>query len=192
MAERDVVYSKLMPGLLRAIRWAANSSAILAFCWTASGVIALGLGSFASLRGAMAAELPTHHVLTLEAARQVIAAAEAEAQRQGWPCVIAVVDDGGHLIALERMDASPMLASVDLAPAKARTAALFRKPTKTLEDAIRAGRVALVTAGFVEMEGGVPLTMKGEVVGAIGASSAQPDWDSRIAAAGAAALSAQP
>jgi glc operon protein GlcG len=192
MAERNVVHSKLMPGLLRVIRCLAKSSAILAFCWTASGAIALGFASFVSSRDATAAELPTHRVLTLEAARQVIAAAEAEAQRQGWPCVIAVVDDGGHLIALERMDASPMLASVDLAPAKARTAALFRKPTKTLEDAIRAGRVALVTAGFVEMEGGVPLTVKGEVVGAIGASSAQPDWDSRIAAAGAAALSAQP
>ena len=192
MAERNVVHSKLMPGLLRVIRCLAKSSAILAFCWTASGTIALGFASFASSRDATAAELPTHRVLTLEAARQVIAAAEAEAQRQGWPCVIAVVDDGGHLIALERMDASPMLASVDLAPAKARTAALFRKPTKALEDAIRAGRVALVTTGFVEMEGGVPLTVKGEVVGAIGASSAQPDWDSRIAAAGAAALSAQP
>jgi glc operon protein GlcG len=186
------VHSKLISGFLRVIRRVAESSAILTFCWMADSAVAFGLASSASSRRAMAADLPTHRVLTLDAARQVIAAAEAEAQRQGWPCVIAVVDDGGHLIALERMDASPMLASVELAPAKARTAALFRKPTKALEDAIRAGRVALATAGFVEMEGGVPLTVKGEVVGAIGASSAQPDWDSRIAAAGAAALSARP
>jgi glc operon protein GlcG len=139
-----------------------------------------------------AAELPTRHVLTLDVARRVIATAEAEAQRNGWPCVVAVVDDGGHLIALDRMDASPMLASVELAPAKARTAALFAKPSKGLEDAIRAGRTAAVTAGFVEMDGGLPLTVDGELVGAIGVSSARPDWDNQIAAAGAAALSERP
>jgi glc operon protein GlcG len=90
------------------------------------------------------------------------------------------------------MDESPMLASVELAPAKARTAALFRKPSKALEDAVHGGRVALVTAGFVEMAGGMPLTVNGEVVGAIGVSSAQPDWDVEIAAAGAAALAGKP
>jgi Haem-degrading len=78
------------------------------------------------------------------------------------------------------MDASPMLASVELAPAKARTAALFAKPSKALEDAIRAGRTAAVTAGFVEMDGGLPLTVNGELVGAIGVSSARPDALSRV------------
>jgi glc operon protein GlcG len=139
---------------------------------------------------AHAADLPARHVLTLDAARRAIAAAEAKAQQNGWPCVVAVTDSAGYLIALDRMDASPMLASVELAPAKARTAALFRKPSKALEDAIRAGRIAAVTAGFVEMDGGLPLIVNGELVGAIGVSSAQPDWDAQIAAAGAAALTA--
>ena len=83
------------------------------------------------------------------------------------------------------------LRSVELAPAKARTAALFRKPSKALEDAIHAGRTAAVTAGYVEMSGGLPLIVNGEIVGAIGVSSAQPDWDTAIAAAGAAILAAK-
>jgi glc operon protein GlcG len=153
----------------------------------ATTIIALGI-SFSTT----AADLPTRHVLTLQAAKQVIAAAEAEAVQKGWPCVVAVTDGAGYLIALDRMDDSPMLASVKLAPAKARTAALFRKPSKALEDSVRAGRVAAVTAGFVEMAGGLPLTVNGEIVGAIGVSSAQPDWDVQIAAAGAAALAGKP
>jgi glc operon protein GlcG len=138
-----------------------------------------------------AADVTTQHTLTLDAARTVIAAAEAEALQKGWPCVIAVTDSAGYLITLDRMDASPMLASVELAPAKARTAALFRKPSKALEDAIHAGRTAAVTAGYVEMSGGLPLIVNGEIVGAIGVSSAQPDWDTAIAAAGAAILAAK-
>jgi glc operon protein GlcG len=157
-----------------------------------AGMVGCIVVAFAIATGAIRRRLPTRHVLTLDVARRVIATAEAEAQRNGWPCVVAVVDDGGHLIALDRMDASPMLASVELAPAKARTAALFAKPSKALEDAIRAGRTAAVTAGFVEMDGGLPLTVDGELVGAIGVSSARPDWDNQIAAAGAAALSERP
>jgi glc operon protein GlcG len=153
----------------------------------AAFILALGI-SFSTT----AADLPARHVLTLQAAKLVIAAAQAEALQKGWPCVVAVTDASGFLIALERMDESPMLASVELAPAKARTAALFRKPSKALEDAVHGGRVAAVTAGFVEMAGGVPLTVNGEVVGAIGVSSAQPDWDVEIAAAGAAALTGKP
>jgi glc operon protein GlcG len=78
--------------------------------------------------------------------------------------------------------------ATEFAPAKAHTAALFRKPSKALEDSIRAGRLAAVTSGFVQMAGGLPLTVNGEIIGAIGVSSAQPDWDAQIAAAGAAAL----
>jgi glc operon protein GlcG len=153
----------------------------------AATIIALGI-SFS----ATSADLPTRHVLTLQAAKLVIAAAEAEATKKGWPCVVAVTDGAGYLIALDRMDDSPMLASVELAPAKARTAALFRKPSKALEDAVHAGRVAAVTSGFVMMAGGLPLTVNGEIIGAIGVSSAQPDWDVQIAAAGAAALAGKP
>jgi glc operon protein GlcG len=155
-----------------------------------AAIAAMILASAISLN-VRAADVTTQHTLTLDAARTVIAAAEAEALQKGWPCVVAVTDSSGYLITLDRMDASPMLASVELAPAKARTAALFRKPSKALEDAIHAGRTAAVTAGYVEMSGGLPLIVNGEIVGAIGVSSAQPDWDAAIAAAGAAILAAK-
>ena len=128
-------------------------------------------------------------VITLEQARRVIGAAEAEASRNGWPCVIAVVDDGGWLIALERMDNPAMLASVELASGKARTAALFRKPTADIEKSIDTGRVAAVTAGgFVEMQGGIPLQLGGQIAGAIGVSADMPAHDEQIAEAGVRAL----
>jgi glc operon protein GlcG len=127
-------------------------------------------------------------VLTLEAARRVVAAAEVEAQRNGSPCVIAVVDDAGWLILLERMDNAPMLASVELAPGKARAAAIYRKPTQVLEETINRGRTAAITAPFVQMQGGLPLTVEGEVVGAIGVSADTPAHDQQIAEAGARAL----
>ena len=89
---------------------------------------------------------------------------------------------------LERMDHAAMTASVDLAMGKARSAALFKKPTQDLEDAINHGRYAAITArGFIEMQGGIPVVMD-EVVGAIGASFATPDQDVRVARAGLAAL----
>jgi glc operon protein GlcG len=149
----------------------------------------LTLCAAGNLAKAGAAELIAKNSLTLDGARQVIRAAEDKAQQEGWPCAVAVVDASGYLIALDRMDASPMLASVELAPEKARTAALFGKPSKALEDAIHAGRVAATTAGFVEMDGGLPLLVDGKEVGAVGVSSAQPDWGLALAAAGAATLS---
>ena len=128
-------------------------------------------------------------VLSLEAARKMVAAAEAEAERNHWRGVIAVVDDGGWLIMLERMDHAAMTASVDLATGKARSAALFKKPTQDLEDAINHGRYAAITArGFIEMQGGIPVVVDGEVVGAIGASFATPDQDVRVARAGLVGL----
>ena len=152
----------------------------------------LGLPSPAVIAKAAAAELPTRHVLTLDIARHVAAAAIADAQTRGRPCVVAVVDASGYLIVLDRMDGSPMLASVDLAPAKARSAALFAKPSQALEDTIHNGRFAAVTSGFVQMSGGMPLMVNGELVGAIGVSSALPDSDIAIANAGAASLSKTP
>jgi glc operon protein GlcG len=138
---------------------------------------------------AASAQPAVKHVLTLEKAKQIIAAAETEAARNGWPSVVAVVDDGGWLIAMERMDNPPMLASVELAPGKARTAALYRKPTADLEKMIDTGRVAAVTApGFIEMQGGIPLVMDGQVVGAIGVSTDTPAHDQQVAEAGVRAL----
>jgi glc operon protein GlcG len=103
--------------------------------------------------------------------------------------VVAIADDGGWLILLERMDHAAMTASVELAAGKARSAALFKKPSQQLEEAINHGRYAAITApGFVEMQGGLPVVVDGEVVGAIGASFAKPEQDVQIAQAGLAAL----
>lgn len=139
--------------------------------------------------GQAQAPFPQKKVLTLDAARRVVTAAETEAQRNNAPGVIAVVDDAGWLILLVRMDKAPMLASIELAPAKARSAAIYRKPTQMLEEAINKGRIAAVTApGFVQMQGGLPLMIDGDIVGAIGVSADTPVHDQQIAEAGARAL----
>ena len=136
------------------------------------------------------AELPSKHVLTLEAARAVVAAAGAEAQKRGATVVIAVVDDGGHVILLERLD-DTQVASVEVGIGKARTAAIFRRPSKVFEDQVRDGRVAaLALPGATPLQGGVPLVAGGQVVGAIGVSGNTPQEDEEIAKAGAAALAA--
>ncbi|MEJ5022387.1 heme-binding protein [Ochrobactrum vermis] len=138
---------------------------------------------------ASAVDLPTKPYLTLEAARSVVAAAEEEAKTNGWPCVISVVDAEGLPVLTVRMDDASVPAGVELAPEKARTAALFRRESGALEDAINGTRPAAITArGFVLMRGGVPITVDGTIVGAIGVSADTPDHDQQIAKAGAAAL----
>src|ERR1700740_550012 len=135
------------------------------------------------------AQLLEKKALSLETTRKMVAAAEAEAQRNNWRGVVAVVDDGGWIILLERMDHAALTASVELAPGEARAAALFKKPTEALEDAINHGRYAAITArGFIEMQGGLPVVVDGEVIGAIGASFDTPEHDAEIARAGLAAL----
>jgi glc operon protein GlcG len=134
------------------------------------------------------AELPSKPVLTLEAARRVGAAAYAEAIKRGASVVIAVVDDGGHVVFLERLN-DTQVASVDVGIGKARTAAIFRRPSKVFEDQIRDGRVAaLALPGATPLQGGVPLEVNGRVIGAIGVSGNTPQEDEDIAKAGAAAL----
>jgi glc operon protein GlcG len=135
------------------------------------------------------AQFPDKKVLTLAAAQKIVAAAKAEAERYQLAGVIAVVDDGGWPILLVRMDNAAYIASVELAPGKARTAALFKKPTEALEDAINQGRFAAVTArDFTEMKGGLPIVVDGQVIGGIGASFDTPDHDAQIAQAGLAAI----
>ena len=154
-------------------------------------ILAVGVAfAMAALTGTLAqAQLLEKKALSLEAARKMVAAAEAEAERNHWRGVIAVADDGGWLILLERMNHAAMTASVDLAAGKARSAALFKKPTQALEDAINHGRYAAITArGFIEMQGGVPVVVDGEVIGGIGASFATPEEDEQVAKAGLAAL----
>ena len=154
-------------------------------------VVACGivLGALVLLQPAVAAPFAEKKVLTLEIARKIVATAETEAARNHLAGVVAVVDDGGWPILIERMDHAAYTASVELAPGKARTAALFKKPSQALEDAINHGRVAAVTAqGFVEMQGGLPIVVDGEVIGAIGASFDTPEHDVQIAQAGLAAV----
>jgi len=134
-------------------------------------------------------QLLQKQALSLAAARKMVAAAEAEAERNHWRGVVAVTDEGGWLILLERMDNPAMTASVELAAGKARSAALFKKPTAALEEAIDRGRFAAITArGFIEMQGGLPIVVDGEVIGGFGASFATPEEDEQIAKAALAAL----
>jgi len=137
-----------------------------------------------------AAQLKEKKMLTLAAAQKMVAAAQVEAERNHLAGVIAVCDDGGWPILVLRMDNSAFVASVELAPGKARTAALFKKPSQALEESINHGRIAAVTArGFIEMQGGLPIVVDGQVIGGIGASFATPEDDVRIAEAGLKALS---
>src|ERR1044071_4479428 len=131
------------------------------------------------------AQLPTKQVLTLDTAKRIAAAAEAEAKKRGATVVIAVVDDGGYLLVLERLD-DTQVASVDVGIAKARTAAIFRRPSKVFEDQVKNGRVsALALPGAVALQGGVPIVIDGKVIGAVGVSGNSPQEDEDIAKVGA-------
>ena len=124
--------------------------------------------------------------LTLDDAKQIVAAAEAEALRQGWNVVIAIHDDGGNLLLLQRMDGT-QIGSVHVAQEKARTALLFKRPSKALEDAVQGGRTVMITLpGATPIEGGLPLVYQGVVVGSIGVSGVQSNQDGIVAAAGVA------
>ncbi|HTV33959.1 MAG TPA: heme-binding protein [Methylocella sp.] len=125
--------------------------------------------------------------LTLLDAKMIAAAAEAEAMKNDWRVTIAVLDEGGHLLFLQRLDGAP-LGSVTVAQEKARTALLFKRPSKAIEEVIAGGRIVLLTLpGATPIEGGLPLTNKGEVIGAIGVSGVQSSQDGQIAGTGVAA-----
>jgi glc operon protein GlcG len=134
----------------------------------------------------------TVQVLTLAAAQKMVAAAQAEAERNHLAGVIAVVDDGGWTILVVRMDNAAYVASVELAPARRGPRRSSRNRVKRLEDAINQGRIAAVTArDFIEMKGGLPITVDGQVIGGIGASFDTPEHDEQIAKAGLAAFTAK-
>jgi uncharacterized protein GlcG (DUF336 family) len=131
-------------------------------------------------------QLPTKRVLTLDAAKQIAAAAHAEAKKNNWAVVVAVVDDGAHLLYLERMD-SAQIASVVVAQEKAFTAVRFKRPSKALEEAVSAGRnVVLSLPGATPIEGGIPIIVEGDLVGGIGVSGGTSTQDGIVAAAGLA------
>ncbi len=127
-------------------------------------------------------------VLSLPAARKIAAAAEEAARAKGVDVVIVVVDDAGHILLLERMDGA-QVASVNVGIGKARTAAIYRRPSRVFEEQIRNGRVAaLALADATPLQGGVPVLLDGKVVGAIGVSGDSPQIDEDIAIAGARAF----
>jgi len=154
----------------------------------------IGLTSALLASASFAESVSDKRGLTLHGAKKVIAATVAEATRVNAPGgSIAVVDDGGNLLALERLDQT-FAASANIAIGKARTAALFKKPTKVFEDAIKSGRTSMVTLGgdlqnFTPLQGGIPLEWEGKVIGAIGVSgAASAQQDEELAFVGAKSL----
>jgi uncharacterized protein GlcG (DUF336 family) len=156
---------------------------------TGSCLVVLGLLALSSPLSAQTTE--SKRSLTLEGAKAVAAAAAAEAKRGNEGASIAIVDDGGNLMYLERIQPTfPMGATISTE--KARTAALFQKPTKILEDAIVGGRTPLLNAWSAPLNGGEPILVDGKIVGAVGVSgAASAARDAVIALAGAAALTAK-
>lgn len=132
--------------------------------------------------------MKTKSTLELADVKAVAAAAEAEARKNSWAVTIAIVDDGGHLLWLQRLDGAAPI-SAQIAPAKASTAALGRRESKTYEDMINCGRASFLSAPLQGMlEGGVPIVKDGQVLGAVGVSGVKSSEDAQIARAGIAAL----
>ncbi len=134
--------------------------------------------------------MATKPILTLSDAKRIAAAAEIEAQKNAWKVVIAIVDDGGHLIYLQR-EHDTQFGSVETAIMKANAAVAFQRPTKMSEEAVTGGRlIHLALPGVIPAEGGIPLLINGTVIGGIGVSGVRSFQDGQIAAAGAASLEA--
>jgi uncharacterized protein GlcG (DUF336 family) len=133
---------------------------------------------------------PYGQAISLEQANRVIAAAAAEADKHAWPVAIAVVDAAGYLVAFQRLE-NTQLGSVELAMQKAKTAALYRRPTRAFEETIAAeetGARVLKMPDVLPVEGGLPIVHEGKLIGAIGVSGVKPTDDGKIAAAGLAAV----
>jgi uncharacterized protein GlcG (DUF336 family) len=133
--------------------------------------------------------MKTKPTLTADDARAMAAAAEAEALKNNWAVTIAIVDDGGHLLWLQRLEGAAPI-SAEIAPAKARTAALGRRESKVYEDMINQGRMSFLSAPALQgmLEGGVPIVVDGQVLGAVGVSGVKSSEDVVVARAGIAAL----
>lgn len=141
------------------------------------------------LAPAAEAQFADRKALTLDGARRIMAAAEAEALKNKWTVAIAIVDEAGDLVAFHKLD-DTQAASIDVAIGKARTAARMKRPTKALEDAVAGGRTVLLGVdGLTLLEGGVPITVGGRVIGAVGVSGVTSQQDAQVAQAGIAALS---
>ncbi|MBE2287728.1 MAG: heme-binding protein [Prosthecobacter sp.] len=133
--------------------------------------------------------MKTKQVLDLEDARQLTAIAETEARRNGWNVSIAICDDGGNLMFLQRMDNAPPM-SAQIAPEKARACVMARKPSKMLEDMVNNGRFAALDLPVMMIEGGEMVVVDGEIVGAIGVSGVKASQDAIVARAAVLAIGA--
>jgi glc operon protein GlcG len=133
--------------------------------------------------------MQSKQVLTLDDVKKIAAAAESEAKLHNWAVTISIVDDGGHLLWLQRLDGAAPISS-HIAPAKAKTAALGRRESKVYEDIINNGRFSFLSAPVLEgmLEGGVPITLNGQCLGAVGVSGVKSTEDVQIAKAGIAAI----
>ena len=148
----------------------------------------IALGVFAVLSMNANAQLAEKKVLTLEAAKKIAMGAEAEARKNNWNVVIAVVDDGGHLVYLQRIDGT-QTGSIDVAIGKARTSAAFKRPTKVFDELAKTRpSITSISPNAVLLEGGVPVMAGGQLVGAVGVSGVTSQQDAQIAEAGIAAL----
>lgn len=146
------------------------------------------LAVFAALSMNANAQLADKKVLTLDAAKKIASAAEAEARKNNWNVVIAVVDDGGHLVYLQRIDGT-QTGSIDVAIGKARTSAAFKRPTKVFDELAKTRpSITSISPNAVLLEGGVPVVVGGQMVGAVGVSGVTSQQDAQIAEAGIAAL----
>jgi uncharacterized protein GlcG (DUF336 family) len=121
----------------------------------------------------------------LEQAKKVMAGAEAEAKKNNWPVVIAILDSGGQLVMLQRLD-NAQWGSVEIAKEKARSAVALRRPTKALQDAVAQGgaNLRLLNIGYSVLEGGIPIVVDGKIVGAVGVSGVLSQQDAQVAQAG--------
>lgn len=133
--------------------------------------------------------MKTRSCLELADVKKIAAAAEAEALKNNWAVTIAIADEGGHLLHLQRLDGAPPV-SAHIAPAKAHTAALGRRESKVYEDVINGGRTSFLSAPAIQgmLEGGVPIMKDGFCLGAVGVSGVKSNEDAQIAKAGIAAI----
>jgi uncharacterized protein GlcG (DUF336 family) len=151
-------------------------------------VFLVSMGVSMLIAGAALAEPLQKKMISLEDARKAVTAAAAEAKKNKWTMAIAVVDDGGQLVYFERLDET-QIGSADIAIGKARTAVMFKRPTKALEDALNGGQPAIATfPNTLPKEGGIPLYADGKVIGGIGVSGAKSAEDAQVAKAGSDAL----
>ncbi len=149
--------------------------------------VAFSVACFGQTPSTAPASVPYGVSINADAAKKIAAAAIAEARKNNWAMAVAVVDTGGYLVYFERMP-DTQLGSVDIAIDKAKSAALFRRPTKSFQDALAAGGQGLRMLGLrgaVPVEGGIPLIVDGKLIGAVGASGGSSDQDGRTAQAGA-------